>query len=110
MSLWRYGVVYDWNMRLNMYDRQLRTLEQVKQFVDGSQGIEFNGLNLKEKYRWMEEVLKKFKYPRLKKAGKGVIRQYIEKVTSYSRAQVNRLVWRYLQAGETFKFRDKMFP
>jgi hypothetical protein len=82
-----------------MDDKQVRTLEQVKQFVASSQGIEFNGLNLKEKYRWTEEVLKKFKYQRLKKAGKGVIRQYIEKVTGYSRSQVNRLIWRYQQSG-----------
>jgi len=100
MSLNRYGLFYDGNMRLNMDDKELRTLEQVKQFVDSSQGIEFNGLNLKEKYRWTEEVLKKFKYPRLKKAGKGVIRQYIEKVTGYCRSQVNRLIWRYLQSGK----------
>ena len=100
MSLNRYGLFYDGNMRLNMDDKELRTLEQVKQFIASSQGIEFNGLNLKEKYRWTEEVLKKFKYPRLKKAGKGVIRQYIEKVTGYSRAQVNRLIWRYLQSGK----------
>lgn len=83
-----------------MDDKQLRTLEQVKQFVDSSQGIEFNGLNLREKYHWTEEVLKKFKYPRLKKAGKGVIRQYVQKVTGYSRSQVNRLVWRYQQSGK----------
>ena len=82
-----------------MDDKQLRTLEQVKQFVASSQGIEFNGLNLKEKYRWTEEVLKKFKYQRLKKAGKGVIRHYVQKVTGYSRSQVNRLMWRYQQSG-----------
>ena len=112
MSLWRYGVVYDWNMRLNMDDRKLRTLEQVKQFVESCRRIEFNGLNLKEKYRWTEEVLKKFKYPRLQKAGKGVIRQYIEKVTGYSRAQVNRLVWRYLQSGKIkpTEYRRHCFP
>ena len=81
-------------MRLNMDDKQLRTLEQVKQFVDSSQGIEFSGINVQEKYHWTEEVLTKFKYPRLKKAGKGVIGQYIRKVTGYSRAQVNRLIWR----------------
>ena len=100
MSLNRYGLFYDGNMRLNMDDKQIRTLEQVKHFIASSQGIEFNGLNLKEKYRWTEEVLTKFKYPRLKKAGKGVIRQYIGKVTGYSRAQANRLIWRYLQARE----------
>jgi hypothetical protein len=59
MSPWRYGVVYDWNMQLIMDDKEVRTLEQVKQFVDSSQGIEFSGLNLKEKYLWTEEVLKK---------------------------------------------------
>jgi hypothetical protein len=83
-----------------MDDKQLRTLEQVKQFVNSSQGIDFNGINLKEKYHWTEEVLKKFKYQRLKKAGKGVIRQYVEKVTGYSRSQVNRLIWRYQQSGK----------
>lgn len=83
-----------------MEDKELRTLEQVRHFIESCRRIEFNGLTLKEKYRWTEEVLKKFKYSRLKKAGKGVIRQYIEKVTGYSRAQVNRLIWRYQQSGK----------
>lgn len=83
-----------------MDDKQLRTLEQVKQFVDSCRRIEFDGLTLTEKYHWTEEVLKKFKYLRLKKAGKGVIRQYIQKVTGYSRAQVNLLIWRYQQSGK----------
>jgi hypothetical protein len=78
---------------------EIRTLEQVKQFVDSSQGIEFSGLNLKEKYRWIEEVLKKFKYQWLKKNGKGILRRYIEKVTGYSRSQVARLVGRYQESG-----------
>ena len=55
MSLWRYGVVYDWNMQLIMDDKEIWTLEQVEQFVDSSQGIEFSGLNLKEKYLLAEE-------------------------------------------------------
>jgi hypothetical protein len=83
-----------------MDDKKLRTLEQVKQFVDNSRGIAFNGLNQKEKYHWIEEVLRRFQYQRLKKAGKGVLRQYIEKVTGYSRAQVNRLIWQYQQTGK----------
>jgi len=83
-----------------MDDRELRMLEEVKQFLDSSQRIEFRGLNVKEKYGWTEEVLKRFKYQRLKKAGKGVIREYIEKVTGYSRSQVNRLIGRYQESGE----------
>jgi len=83
-----------------MNDKQIRTLEQVKQFIDSSQAIKFNGLDRKEKYGWTEEVLRKFQYQRLKKEGKGMIRQYIQKVTGYSRAQVNRLICRYQQSGK----------
>lgn len=83
-----------------MDDKELRTLEQVKGFISSSQGIEFKGLNVTEKYGWTEEVLRKFKYERLKKAGRGVIRKYIEKVTGYSRSQVNRLIGRYRESSE----------
>jgi len=100
MSPWRYGVVYDWDMKLNMNDEQLQTLEQIKQFIDSSQAIEFKGINTKEKYQWIEEVLRRFKYQRLKRRGKGVLRRYIEKVTGYSRSQVARLVGRYQVSGK----------
>lgn len=95
-----------------MDDKQIRTLEQVKQFIDCSRGIEFNGVDRREKYGWMEDVLRKFQYQRLKKDGKGVIRQYVEKVTGYSRAQVNRLVCRYQQSGEIkpTEYRRHRFP
>ena len=64
-----------------------------------SQTIEFKGINTQEQYRWLEEVLRKFKYQWLKKNGKGIIRRYIEKVTGYSRSQVARLVGRYQKTG-----------
>ena len=71
-----------------MDDKELQKLEQVKQFVDSSQGIEFNGLNLKEKYHWTERVLRKFKYRWLKRDGKGILRRYIEKVTGLAKSYV----------------------
>jgi len=46
-------------MRLNMNDEQLQTLEQVKSFIKGSQEVKFRGLNAREKYNWIEEVLKR---------------------------------------------------
>jgi transposase len=86
-------------MQLIMDDKQIQTLEQIQQFVASSRGIEFCGLNLKEKYLWTEEMLRKFKYPWLKRKGKGILRRYIEKVTGYSRSQVARLVGRYQESG-----------
>jgi len=78
-----------------MNDGQLLTVEQVRQFLEGSEALEFRGLTAEEKYYWIEEVLIRFSYPRLKKAEKGVIRQYIQKITGYSRSQVSRLIGDY---------------
>jgi hypothetical protein len=87
-------------MRLKMNDEQLQTLEQVKEFIEGSQSIAFKGLNTPEKYHWMEEVLKRFRYWKLRKEGKGLIKVYLLKVTGYSRAQITRLIGLYGKRGK----------
>jgi hypothetical protein len=99
-------------MRLNMNDEQLQTLEQVKSFIKGSQEVEFKGLNAREKYNWVEEVLKRFRYPKLHKEGKGLIKSYLLKVTGYSRAQLTRLIRLYQQSGKVqpVKYQRHRFP
>jgi hypothetical protein len=87
-------------MRLKMNDEQLQTLEQVKEFVAGSQAVQFRGLNTSEKYQWLEGVLKRFRYPKLKKEGKGLIKSYLLKVSGYSRAQLTRLIGVYQKSGK----------
>ncbi len=105
-------LVYDWNMRLIMNDKSLQTIEQVKQFLDGSEGIEFRGLTVEEKYGWIERVLVRFRYYSLKRAEKGVIRRYLEKVSGYSRAQVSGLIGEYKRRGrlEKTQYRRHRFP
>jgi len=95
-----------------MNDRQLQTVEQVGQFLEGSEGVEFRGLTTKEKYYWIEEVLIRFRYHRLERAEKGVIRRYIGKVTGYSRSQVSRLIAEYKRTGQLKKtgYRRHRFP
>jgi len=95
-----------------MNDRELHTIEQVKQFLGGNEEVEFKGITVKEKYAWIEDVLIRFGYHRLKKADKGVLRQYIRKVSGYSRAQVSRLVVKYKKTGRLQKtdYRRYRFP
>jgi len=95
-----------------MNDGQLQTVEQVRQFLEGSEAVEFRGLTAKEKYYWIEEVLIRFRYHRLKRGEKGVIRRYIEKVTGYSRSQVSRLIVEYKRTGRLRKtqYRRHRFP
>ncbi len=95
-----------------MNDGQLQTVEQLRQFLDGSDGVEFKGLTAKEKYYWIEEVLIRFRYRRFKRSEKGVIRRYLQKVTGYSRAQVSRLIAEYKRTGRLKKteYRRHRFP
>jgi len=99
-------------MLLIMNDRQLQTVEQVREFLEGSEAVEFRGLTAQEKYCWIEEVLIRFKYHRLKRGEKGVIRRYIEKVTGYSRSQVSRLIAEYKRTGwlRRMQYRRRRFP
>jgi len=95
-----------------MNDGQLQTVEQVRQFLEGSEAVEFRGLTAKEKYYWIEEVLIRFRYHRLKREEKGVIRRYIQKVTGYSRSQVSRLIAEYKRTGRLRRtqYRRHRFP
>ncbi|MDY7019516.1 MAG: integrase [Chloroflexota bacterium] len=82
-----------------MNDGNVQTIEQVRQFMGGSEAIKFRVLSVGEKYRWIEEVLIRFRYDSLKRDEKGVIRRYIERITGYSRAQVSRLITEYKRRG-----------
>ena len=95
-----------------MNDERLQTIEQVRQFLEGSEAVEFRGLTAKEKYYWIEEVLIRFRYHRLKRGEKGVIRRYIKKITGYSRAQVSRLIVEYKRTGRLRRteYRRHRFP
>ncbi|MEA1958834.1 MAG: integrase, partial [Chloroflexota bacterium] len=73
-----------------MSDDNVKTIEQVKEFLDGSNGLEFAAVSVEEKKAWIEGLLIRFGYPRLKREEKGVMRKYIRKVSGYSRAQTSR--------------------
>ena len=95
-----------------MNDGQLQTVEQVRQFLEGSEAVEFRGLSVDGKYEWIEEVLVRFSYHRLSRGEKGVIRRYLQKVTGYSRSQVSRLIADYKWTGRLRKteYRRHRFP
>jgi len=82
-----------------MNDEKLQTIEQVKQFLGGSEALKFGGISIEERYQWIEALLVRFKYSQLKRVEKGVIRRYIEKVSGYSQAQISRLIGYYNQRG-----------
>lgn len=83
-------------MVINMDESQLRTIEQIEQFLDASVEVAFtaHGDDL-ECYAHISRVLKRFDYPRRSKHDRGVLLRYLQHTSGYSRAQLTRLVTRW---------------
>lgn len=79
---------------ISMRERETWSLEQIRAFVEGSEEIRFEGQKRKEIYRWVEKTLVEQRDHSSGKAGKGLLRRYLEKMTGLSRAQVTRLISR----------------
>jgi len=78
----------------------LKTIAQMEAFINGSQPIAFAVASSKdERYRFVEKLLKRFAYPRLKRREKGIVIQFLRKVSGYSRQQLTRMIQRYVKQG-----------
>src|ERR1700692_2386606 len=82
-----------------MWNAESLSREQIREFLKSSQGIEFAGCERKEKYAWVEAVLRAQSYGKLSKGERGVVRAYVEKVTGMSAAQTTRLIRAFLDHG-----------
>jgi transposase InsO family protein len=82
-----------------MNDTQLETLDQVRQFLEGTEAVSFQIESKDARYRWLQHTLVKFRYLQLSKTDKGLITRYIRKMTGYSPAQVKRLIRQYRKTG-----------
>lgn len=78
----------------------LQSISEMEDFLSGSQAIVFVvAANKDERYRFIESLLKRFRYTRLKRAQKGTVIQFIMKITGYSRQQVTRHIERFKKEG-----------
>ncbi|MDZ7651599.1 MAG: transposase family protein [Burkholderiaceae bacterium] len=83
-----------------MNESQVRTVEQVRQVLQGTQALRFerpdDGAG---RYAWIELVLKRFGYRQLPRQDRGAVLAYVQRLSGFSRAQVTRLVSRWI-AGQ----------
>src|SRR5664279_137421 len=82
-----------------MWNAESLSREQIREFLKSSQQIEFAGCGLSEKYAWVEGVLGAQNYAKLSKGQRGVVRDYLEKVTGLSVSQTTRLIRAFLDRG-----------
>jgi len=82
-----------------MNDNRIRTIGQVRQFLDGTVNVEFAIDTKAKRYEWIEETLIRFRYFKLSNLDKGLLLSFMEKVSGYSRIQIKRLVRQYFLTG-----------
>ena len=83
-----------------MNDKQIQSLEEIRAFLAGTTQMEFSIEGKDQRYRWIEQTLRRFKYRTLGRAERGVVLRYLERVSGYSRQTVTRLVTRYRDTGK----------
>ena len=88
-------------MVIDMNETQVRTLEQVRQVLQGTEALRFERPEDNAgRYAWIESVLKRFGYRQLLRPDRGVVLAYVQRLSGFSRAQVTRLVSRWV-AGKS---------
>ena len=87
--------------------KHLQTLQQIIDFLHGSAALEPFPATKAERYQWIEQTLRHFRYASRPKVEKGLLIAYLCRISGYSRQQITRLIRRFLDHG---KLRWKVFP
>ena len=88
------------------------SLEQIRALLEASQEVRFAGHSREEIYDWVGKTLREHDYAKQGREAKGLLRSYLAKMTGQSRAQVTRLIGKYVANGEvrTTVYRRHRFP
>jgi len=70
----------------------IQSLEQVEDFLQKMGQVELETSSKKEVYEWMQKVLFTLRYGSLKKKEKGLVKDFLKKITGYSTVQLKRLL------------------
>jgi transposase InsO family protein len=82
-----------------MDDSEAVSLEQIRAFLAGSGEVRFAGVRRADVYAWVERTVVRHEYGGLSRAGKGLVRRYMARMTGLSRAQVTRLITAHRKTG-----------
>lgn len=86
-------------MTINMNDSYMVSIAQIREFLQASKIIKFEGISQKEKYAWTENTLTRFRYFSLRKKDKSIVKKYMLQMTGLSDAQLGRLIAKKKEAG-----------
>jgi hypothetical protein len=84
-------------MQIRMSNLERLTLAEMAEFVASNQGVDWQATEQQAVYGLIERVMKNQRYSRLRKSQRGVVRAFLLRVTGLSRAQLTRLIQRWMQ-------------
>lgn len=86
-----------WLMKTIMNDSHFNSVEEIKKFLQSSDGLSIKIATQEERYKWIGQILLRFRYRKLRKGERGIIKAYIAKLTGYSAIQIKRLIKKYFK-------------
>jgi len=89
-------------MVIDMNDNQMRTLDQLRAFLEGTLAVDFSVV-ANERYDFITRTVRRFGYARLRRTEKGVVLRFLGRVSGYSRQQLTRLIGRTRRPGPLLK-------
>src|SRR5579872_840612 len=84
-------------MTIRMRNLERLTLAEMKGFVTTNRHVNWSVAERAGVYELIERVLKAQHYRRLSKGQKGIVKTFLSKVTAVSRAQLTRLIQRWME-------------
>ena len=85
---------------MTLCTERIRTLDDIRAFLDGSEAADITPHNREAAYAFIERTLVRFRYHfGLPRAGKGLVREFLAKVTGYSGSQLTRLIGQQRRTG-----------
>ena len=86
-------------MIVDIQTRRLRTIGQLRAFVEGNEAVDFEPRDRDEAYGFVRDTLDRFGYRGLGKRDKGVVLRFLVAATGMSLKQMERLVRQWRQTG-----------
>ena len=93
-------------MIVRLDTHRLQTLDQVREFLDGSEQVDLQPQTRADSYAFVAKTVRRFDYALRGKADKGLLRRFLAKVAGLSRAQITRLLQQHRTTGEIADRRD----
>lgn len=84
---------------ISVHETEKLSLQQIEQFLLAAKEVRFEASQREEIYGWVERLLCQQEYAGQGRRARGLLRRYLGKMTGLSRAQLTRLVGRYLATG-----------